>query len=319
MFAHPSLPLLSGTFSREDLFLVVYCLVDDWMKHAFGTSNAPRPRRSPGPAEFSDAEVLCVVLVGELCHCPRERAWLRQVRASYHGLFPHLPETSRFHRRAVAARFLLRRLRAALLGWADADLEPLRILDGFPVPLCACWRIRDSNQPIEGSAFGYCSAKRRFFFGLSAQLLVTLSGFVVDLCLTPGHWHDSKAAACFLDQCEEQGVDLRGQAWLMDKGYCYPKLVAAARERLGLTLLVRAYDPKTGPPTSWQLTLDAQRRRIEGLISVLTDHFSIQRILATTGMGVFRRVEAKATAWTLARYLNRCLALPDLDIARYAV
>ena len=100
MIRHPSLSLLSGTFSREDLFLVVYCVVDDWMRARFGSANAPRARRGPGEGEFTDAEVLTVLLVGELCHCHRERAWLRQVRASYPALFPALPTDGQFSRRA---------------------------------------------------------------------------------------------------------------------------------------------------------------------------------------------------------------------------
>src|SRR5207247_1591066 len=115
MITHPSLTSLSHTFSRNDLFLVTFCLVDDWMKARFGSSNAPRRRRGPRDDEFSDAEVLTVLVVGELCRCPRERAWLRQVRASYGALFPALPEDSRFCRRAQQARELLRTLREAIL------------------------------------------------------------------------------------------------------------------------------------------------------------------------------------------------------------
>ena len=48
MIRHPSLSLLSTAFSREDLFLVVYCVVDDWMHARFGSANAPRARRGPG-------------------------------------------------------------------------------------------------------------------------------------------------------------------------------------------------------------------------------------------------------------------------------
>src|SRR5262249_5032936 len=115
MITHPSLPLLSGSFSREDLFLVVYCLVDDWMPCRYGGSNAPRARRGPSDAEFSDAEALTVLLVGELCPCRREHAWLRQVRASYRALFPALPSDGQFSRRAEGVRELLRRLRRAVL------------------------------------------------------------------------------------------------------------------------------------------------------------------------------------------------------------
>jgi hypothetical protein len=42
-------------------------------------------------------------------------------------------------------------------------------------------------------------------------------------------------------------------------------------------------------------------------------------VLATTGIGLYRRTPAKATAFTLARYFNRVLGLPGLDLARYAV
>ena len=82
MYAHPAVTLLSHNFSREDLFLVVYCLTDDWMHQCYGASNRPRRRRGPAPEDFTDSEVLTVLLVGELCQVKRERAWLRQVRAS---------------------------------------------------------------------------------------------------------------------------------------------------------------------------------------------------------------------------------------------
>jgi Transposase DDE domain len=319
MVAHPSLSLLSGSFSREDLFLVVYCIVDDWLHSRFGGANAPRRRRGPSPTEFSDAEVLTVLLVGELCHCHQERAWLRQVRASYRPLFPALPEDSRFARRAEGVRFLLGELRACLLRWADADLEPLRIMDSFPLSLCACYRIHHSNFPVEGSAFGRCASKRAFFFGLRPQVLVTFSGFIVDIALAAGNCADSTALALYLNECQERGRDLRGQTWLLDKGYRNQAVVRQAKEQLGLTLLVREQEPKGSEPSAWQLQLDAFRRGIEGLIGLLSTLFGIEHLLATTAIGVFRRVQAKATAFTLARYFNRALGLPDLDIARYAV
>ncbi len=319
MITHPSLTSLSANFSRKDLFLVVYCVVDDWMKARFGSSNAPRKRRGPRDTEFSDAEVLAVLLVGELCRCPRERAWLRQVRASYLALFPALPENSRFCRRAQQARHLLPALREAILFWADADLEPIRILDSFPMPLCACYRIHQSNQPVDSSAFGRCASKRSFFFGLRPQLLITASGFLIDLILAPGNCADVIALGLYLDECLDLGRDLAGQTWLLDKGYRSERIARLARERLGLTLVARQQEPRGEPPTGWQLQLDALRRPIEGVISMLTEGFSIEHILATTSIGLYRRAQAKATAFTLARYFNRVLELPALAIARYAV
>jgi hypothetical protein len=319
MIRHPSLSLLSTPFSREDLFLVVYCVVDDWMQRRYGGANAPRARRGPGADEFSDAEVLTVLLVGELCHCRRERAWLRQVRASYGSLFPALPTGGQFSRRAEGVRELLRCLRRTVLFWADADLEPLRLLDSFPLPLCACYRIRQSSLPISGATFGYNAAKKQFFHGLHPQLLLTGSGFIDDLILAPGNCNDTPALAFYLDECVELGRELAGQVWVLDNGYSNPQIVRWAKERLGLTLLVRQRDPRNSEPSFWQRTLDQVRKPIEGAIAVLTECLGIEHILAKTDLGIYRRLQAKATAVSLARYFNRALGLDPLDLARYAV
>jgi hypothetical protein len=319
MIRHPSLSLLSTPFSREDLFLVVYCVVDDWMHARFGRANAPRARRGPGDGEFSDAEVLTVLLVGELCHCRRERAWLRQVRASYRALFPALPTGGQFSRRAERVQALLRRLRQTILAWADADLEPLRLLDSFPLSLCACYRIHQSSRPISGATFGYNAAKKQFFHGLRPQLLLTGSGFIDDLIPAPGNGNDTPALAFYLDECVELGRELAGQTWVLDNGYSNPELVHWAKERLGLTLLVRQRDRQGDLPSTWQQTLDRVRKPIEGVIATLTECLGIEHILAKTDGGLYRRLQAKATAFSLARYFNRVLGCDPLDLARYAV
>jgi hypothetical protein len=319
MIPHPSLSLLSTPFSREDLFLVVYCVVDDWLHARFGSANAPRARRGPGDGEFSAAEVLTVLLVQELCHCRRERAWLRQVRASYRSLFPALPTDGQFSRRAEGVQDLLRHLRQALLFWADADLEPLRLLDSFPLPLCACYRIRQSSLPISGATFGYNAAKKQFFHGLHPQLLLTGSGFIEDLILAPGNCNDTPALAFYRDECVELGRELAGQIWVMDKGYWNAQISRWAQEHLGLTLLARQRDRRGEAPSFWQQSLDRVRKPIEGVIAVLSECLGIEHLLAKTDRGSYRRIQAKATAFSLARYFNRVLGFAPMDIARYAV
>jgi hypothetical protein len=319
MLTHPSLDLLSGKFSRADLFLVVFCLVDDWMQSRFGSSNAPRRRRGPNPNEFSDAEVLTVLLVGELCHCSREQAWLRQVRASYHALFPRLPEDSRFSRRAERARELLRHFREMVLFWADADLEPLRILDSFPAPLCACYRMRQSSLPLTQATFGRNPRKRIFYYGLRPGLLITCSGFVLDLILAPGNCNDTPLLAHYLDECVEEGRPLAGQTWIMDKGFLNAPLARWAWERLGLRLVAREKEQSGEPPRASQLALDQVRRIVETILAVFTECLGVEHMLVKTECGVYRRTQAKATACALARYFNRVLNCDPLNWARYAV
>lgn len=319
MIAHPAVSLLRHDFSRTDLFSVTYCLVDDWMKQRFGSSNAPRKGRSPRPSEFCDSEVLTVLLVGELCHCLRERAWLRQVRSSYRFLFPALPEDSRFSRRAEQVRSLLRDLRQAILFWADADLEPLRLLDSFPMPLCACYRVHQSTMPISGSWFGYNASKEEYFFGLHPALLITGSGFIDDLILAPGNCHDAKLLALYLDECVQYQRAVAGQDWVADKGFGSKPLSLWADQHLDINLLARQKDRKGEEPSFVQTCIDKVRKPIEGVISVLTECFGIEHLLVKTDWGIYRRTQAKATAFSLARYFNKVLNIQPMNIARYAV
>jgi hypothetical protein len=319
MYAHPAVFSLSHTFSRQDLFLVVYCLVDEWMHQRFGASNVPRKRRGPRPDEFADSEVLTIVLVGELCQVKRERAWLRQVRASYAPLFPHLPEDSRFARRGQALRELLRALRASILGWAGEDVQPLRLLDSFPLPLCACYRIRQSSQPISGSSFAYNSSKCEYYFGLHPGLLLTEGIYIDDLFLAPGYLADVDLLTAYLDECIEVGREVSNQEWIGDKGFVSNALKQAARDLLGLTLLIRQRDYKGRFIPFFQRVLDKLRKPIEGVISVLTENFGLEHILVRTDLGLYRRTQAKATAFSLARYFNDVLGIAPLNISRYAV
>jgi len=318
MIAHPAVLSLSHIFSREDLFLVVYCLVDDWMHQHYRASNLPR-RRGPAPPAFADSEVLTVVLVGELCQVKRERAWLRQVRGSYRALFPHLPEDSRFSRRAVALREVLRHFRQSLLCWAGEDVQPVRLLDSFPMPLCACYRIRQSNQPISGSSFAYNSSKCAYYFGLHPGLLLTEHGYVDDLFLAPGYLSDVDLLTAYLDECLAAGRDVSGQEWIADKGFISKALKQAAQTLLGLRLLVRQRDYKGRFVPFFQHLLDKLRKPIEGVISVLTENFGLEHILVRSDLGLYRRTQAKATAFSLARYFNDVLGMAPMDIARYAV
>ena len=319
MFSHPAVSPLWHDFTRADLFLVVYCMVDEWMHQRYGGSNLPRERRGPQEDEFADSEVLTVLLVGELCQVKRERAWLRQVRASHHSLFPHLPEDSRFSRRAQKVREQLRCFRRTLLCWAGEDVQPLRILDSFPMPLCACYRIRQSTQPISGSSFAYNSSKKTYYFGLHPGLLLTEHGYIEDLFLAPGYLSDVNLLTAYLDECIEQGRDVSGQEWIGDKGFISKALAQAAQSLLGLTLLIRQRDYKGRFVPFFQHLLDKLRKPIEGVISVLTENFGMEHILVRSDIGLYRRTQAKATAFSLARYFNDVIGIAPMNIARYAV
>lgn len=119
----------------------------------------------------------------------------------------------------------------------------MRILESFPLPLCACYRIRPSGQPIRSATCGRNDSKRLYYYGRRPGLLVTGSGFVVDLILAPGNCNAPRRLANYLDECRERAQNLAGQAWVMDKGFRNRRIVAGAKARLGLDLLPQQPEP----------------------------------------------------------------------------
>jgi hypothetical protein len=315
MIAQPAVSALSHTFSREDLFYVVFSLVDDFLIQTYGSRNLPRQTQEPA---FTDSEIVTILIVGELCHSPRERGWLRQVRASYRYLFPLLIKDCRFCRRAQKLVSVLTAFRRQVLHWADADLKKTRLLDSFPLPLCANFRVFQSSQPISGTAWGYCSSKKQYYFGLHPLALMTEDGFVDELFLAPGDMADSPLLTSFLNECRRLDKDISGQEWIGDKGFVDKSRQLWAKSMLGLTLHIRQRDYKDWIP-AFQKLLDRLRRPIEGFLSVLMDGFHLSDMLVKTDIGIYRRVEAKMAAFNLARYFNLVLGRELSEVARYAV
>jgi hypothetical protein len=229
---------------------------------------------------------------------------------------PRLPENSRFARRALAVQELLPALRASVLYGAGEDGQPVRLLDSFPMPLCACYRIRQSSLPISGSSFAYHSSKQEYYFGLHPGLLLTESGYSDALFLASGYLADADLLTAYLDACIERGRDVSGQEWIGDQGFV---LKQAAKSVLGLTLRIRQRAYKGRLVAFFQPLLDKLSKPIEGVISVLTENFGLEPILVRRDLGLYRRTQAKATAFSLARCFNDVLGIAPMDIARYAV
>ena len=47
--------------------------------------------------------------------------------------------------------------------------------------------------------------------------------------------------------------------------------------------------------------------------------FGIENMRVRTDIGIYRRTQAKATAYSLGRYFNQALGIKLSDVARYAV
>ena len=82
--------------TATDIFTAVYVLVDDYLQVAQQLGRFKLPRKHNQKASY--AELLTIVLVGEVLQQKNQGLWYLLVKTDYRALFPVLPELSRFYR-----------------------------------------------------------------------------------------------------------------------------------------------------------------------------------------------------------------------------
>ena len=131
-----------------DIFTAVYVLVDDYLQVAQQLGRFKLPRKHNQKASY--AELLTIVLVGEVLQQKNQGLWYLLVKTDYRALFPVLPELSRFYR--ISRNFERIYADLALL---IAEHDGVYLIDSQPIPIClgqngtsrACPLQRDSLRP----------------------------------------------------------------------------------------------------------------------------------------------------------------------------
>jgi hypothetical protein len=157
----------------ENLFTVVFVIVDDWYQdkgeRLLGRTVGVKP-------EFSDSEMLTLMLAIDFFEFSGERRYVAFVRANYLALFPKLLDQSQFNRRARSLRHLLNELRKELATELGVELERHFLLDTTPV-IAVGYRRDKRHSQFRGSAdYGYCAARRMKYYGYKLVMLTTLDG-----------------------------------------------------------------------------------------------------------------------------------------------
>ena len=100
---------------------MIYVTVDDWFKKHW--TGEHRDKRGVA-AEFSDSEVLTLMLAHDYLPYPGESQFLAHIRANYLGLFPKLVDRSQYNRRARCLCLCLEHLRRWMLLEMNMELVP---------------------------------------------------------------------------------------------------------------------------------------------------------------------------------------------------
>ena len=96
------------SITASDLLTIIFVLVDDWYQ-AHGVQYLKgKPGAKP---EFSDSEVMTILMAMDFIPFPSERQFIAFVRANYLDLFPRILDQSQFNRRARDVAPLLEEFR----------------------------------------------------------------------------------------------------------------------------------------------------------------------------------------------------------------
>ena len=303
----------------EDLFTLVYCLVEDRYRLLFEDPSSLRQSPNNQP-DFTDAEIITIALVGELQGEDSQRGWHNKVNKSWRFLFPRLCHRTRYGRRLRRLRVPMAHLQQHMCFLLGASLDRYRVVDSFPLILCHRQRVNGSTKPFEYHAsIGYCASKKEYYDGITIQLLCDLRGLPTFLVCTPAHAHDLVGFEALVQELAEAGLTGLRLMVVADKGYVGQDFIAQMKRLYGIELMPipRHYD-KNQPVSALSRLRQKSRRQIETTISQLADQMHIERTRTRSLAGLMTALVAKITAFDLAAYFNQLLGEPLLQIKDFA-
>src|SRR3954464_15196424 len=272
----------------ETLIIVVFCLVDDFVRDLC----RGRRLRQRGPAPvLADSEVLTVEIVGEFLGLDTDRGLHAYFRRHFGHLFPGLRAVHRttFARQAANLWAVKQALWQHLAAAARHD-PALALIDSLPVPVCRFARAYRCRAFRGLAAFGYDPVGHQTYYGLRLHLRVAWPGVITAATLAPANEADLAVAPQLL-------AGLSGWA-LGDKGY-WSRSLRAELAPAGLDLIAPPRGKSAGA-RRWPVRLAQTRRRIETVLSQLAERYHAERVRARDEWHLTARWPRKLASHTLA-------------------
>jgi Transposase DDE domain len=294
--------------SVETFLTVLYCVIDELYQTLAPTFLAGKVGTKP---EFSDSEVLTLMVAQHWCGFQKEATFLRFIKNNYLELFPRLLDQSQFNRRARNLCWLLNRLRFEILQKMGALQETIRLIDGTPVHVRHWRRYGKSHIMLPDAALGYCAAKKETFYGYRLVVMTTLDGVITDWELISGNADEREAAWDLL-------YEYRHLHGLGDKGFLDRLRQEVLEEDRDVVLLTpKRKNQKEQNAPGWDAALNRVRRLIETTFAQGKDGFGLEKPFAKTLWGLISRVIAKLTGMTIAAWFNRQNGRSPLTLASF--
>lgn len=281
----------------ETLLTILYVWIDDWYKTE---GQAKIERRAGRKPEFSDSEMLTLMVAHDFVPYPGETQYLGFIRANYLPLFPRLLDQSQYNRRAIKLRWLLEDLRQTGLRQLGVNQPDQLLMDTKPIPVMGYARSKTQSDFRGKAAYGFCSARKMRYFGYKLTLLSTLDGLPVRYDLVPADTDERAAVEGILYQVSE--CDVFG-----DKGFLGVEWQERVRRETGNRIwTAKRNNQFSQNPPAFDRLLNSVRERIEGVFnSIQNTGRHLERLLAKTEAGLHTRVSLKMLSHTFRLLLDR--------------
>lgn len=287
----------------DEFIITVFC----WVEKNVGSAISPvvrLRRRGPQP-RLSDAEVITMEVVGAFLGYDGDKAIWSYFRRHWRAWFPGLGDRTSFLRQATNLWHVKQRLHERLLAELGAMRDDCHLVDGFPMPVCKLARAGRSRLFKAEAAYGYCAAKREYYYGLKGHVVIALQGTITAMTVTAANDDERDAAYDMLSAIEGLLIG--------DKGYIRPQFKADC-EVLGIDLQTPVRNNMAEPRPRWFLCLlQRVRKRVETVIGQLEQRLGLALIRARDPWHLTNRVARKILAHTFAVSLNQCLGREPLQ------
>ena len=294
----------------EDFIIWTYCFVVDFMNKDIPNSRALRTRGFD--PKISDAEIITIEIVGEYLQMDEDTAIWRYFKHHWLSLFPNLGSRSNFAKQAAGLWNIKQRLHSHLVEVLGAHKEKIHIIDGFPMKTCHFKRAYFSKtfKHVEQSDYGFCASKSESYFGFEGTVVISESGVITGFTVTkPNIEREASFEAVY---------NING-CLFTDKGYLGEKYAIEMEYEQNITIIA---PPKSNQKDNLSKKerkhINDVRRKIESVISQLTERYSIGKVKAREVMQLTNRITRKVLSHTFAMIAIRDMGRSDMSI-RYAL
>jgi len=274
----------------------VFVLVDDWFQE---NVTGVMPVHRGVQARFSDSEVITLALLMDYLPFPGETQFISFIRANYLDWFPKLLNVSQFNRRLRQLSHWLEPLRRSWVLKLLSGDEHHFCMDTKPVPILGVKRSQHHSNFSGSAAYGYCAARRLYYFGYKLTLLSTTNGIPVAFDLVPANTDDRKAVMSLMETVHQSCI-------FADKGFIGYEWQAQVKRETKNQILTPQYRTQTSLSSPQQRWRNSVRQRIEGVFHELQNTGrSLERLLNKTVDGLVAHVSLKVASHSLRLLLRR--------------